>query len=147
MLIWNLTQQLMLRMGRAIYDSETEEEPASADHAAHGACDLPGGACVEGLLPAVYEAALVHSNTHRRHPVHPVADQTTSAIIYVSIVVVFYVMIIAILVGTTLRRRSLLAEDMEENTHLLLYDQKTDTVRPTTAVPTSRLHESGLVTV
>ena len=61
--------------------------------------------------------------------------------------VVFYVMIIAILVGTTLRRRSLLAEDLEESTHLLLYDQKTDSVRPTAAVPTSRLHESGLITV
>ncbi|XP_018012071.1 uncharacterized protein LOC108669278 [Hyalella azteca] len=107
----------------------------------------PGGACLEGLLPAVYEATLVHSNTHGRHALHTVADQTTSAIIYVAIVVIFYVLIIAILVGTTLRRRSLLAEDMEESTHLLLYDQKTDTVRPTAAVPASRLLESGLVTV
>lgn len=63
------------------------------------------------------------------------------------IVVVFYVFIIAILVGTTLRRRSLIAEDMEESRHLLLYDQKTDTVRPTPAVSASKIHEAGLVTV
>ena len=44
----------------------------------------PGGPCVEGLLPAVYEAALVHSDLQHRHR-HPLADQTTSAIIYVSV--------------------------------------------------------------
>ena len=66
---------------------------------------------------------------------------------FFQIVVVFYVVIIAVLVGTTLRRRSLVAEETAETRHLLLYDEKTDSVHPTTAVPTSRIHEAGLLTV
>ncbi|XP_071536562.1 uncharacterized protein [Panulirus ornatus] len=107
----------------------------------------PGGDCVEGLLPAVYEAALVHSETHHHNPHHTPADQSTSAIIYVSIVVVFYVVIIAVLVGTTLRRRGQATEEAEETRHLLLYDEKTDSVTQTPAVPASRIHEAGLLTV
>ncbi|XP_069156076.1 uncharacterized protein [Procambarus clarkii] len=107
----------------------------------------PGGQCVEGLLPAVYEAALVHSETHHSGHHNP-TDQSTSAIIYVSIVVVFYVVIIAVLVGTTLRRRGGGGEEVEEETrHLLLYDEKTDSVTHTPAVPASRIHEAGLLTV
>ncbi|CAL4088444.1 unnamed protein product, partial [Meganyctiphanes norvegica] len=105
----------------------------------------PGSNCIEGLLPAVYEAALVHSETHHSHRLPP--DQSTSAIIYVSIVVVFYVVIIAVLVGTTLRRRGLVQEEAEETRHLLLYDDKTNKVTQTPAVPTSRIIEAGLLTV
>ncbi|XP_066937147.1 uncharacterized protein [Macrobrachium rosenbergii] len=107
----------------------------------------PGGECVEGLLPAVYEAALVHSETHHHNPHHSPPDQSTSAIIYVSIVVVFYVVIIAVLVGTTLRRRGQANEEVEETRHLLLYDEKNDCVMQTAAVPTSRIQEAGLLTV
>ncbi|XP_069955187.1 uncharacterized protein [Cherax quadricarinatus] len=109
----------------------------------------PGGDCVEGLLPAVYEAALVHSETHHHNNHHSPTDQSTSAIIYVSIVVVFYVVIIAVLVGTTLRRRGVGGEETEEEEtrHLLLYDEKTDSVTHTPAVPASRIHEAGLLTV
>ncbi|MCL4145334.1 UNVERIFIED_CONTAM: hypothetical protein GTU68_040265, partial [Idotea baltica] len=66
------------------------------------------------------------------------------------IVVAFYVLIIAVLVGTTLRRRGALAfssEEREEARHLLLYDAKTDKVRPSLAVPQSRINEAGLLTV
>ncbi|XP_045139269.1 uncharacterized protein LOC123520765 [Portunus trituberculatus] len=108
----------------------------------------PGAGCVEGLLPAVYEAALVHSETHHHRSNHGLQpDQSTSAIIYVSIVVVFYVVIIAVLVGTTLRRRGLGSDEPEDTKHLLLYDEKTDSVTTTPAVPTSKIHEAGLLTV